>query len=123
MSETIVVRIVDDQLAWYPPGEGDSLRRLDDDAARAGLVQALENLRGSACLAVPGEALRLLELEIEEDERRHIQRSLPFMLEEQLAEDVDDLHFASLALDRLHYGVAVCARERRKVGARSTVAA
>ena len=110
--QSVILRVLDGELAWYPPGGDGAGQPLASDEAMAALIATLEGQRSAACFALPGEAVRLLELDIEEDERRHIERSLPFMLEEQLAEDVDDLHFASTPLERLRYGVAVTARSQ-----------
>jgi type II secretion system protein L len=56
--------------------------------------------------------VRLSRLEVSDDERKHLAKSLPFMLEEQVAEDIEDLHFAAAPLERNDYAVAVCTRER-----------
>ena len=52
-----------------------------------------------------------MRLKIEAEERRHFSASLPFMLEEELSQDIDEVHFATCALDKLDFGVAVCSRE------------
>jgi type II secretion system protein L len=62
--------------------------------------------------ACPGAELRLLELAVTPEERRHIVSSLPFMLEESLATDLDVQHFARMALDKHCYAVAIVDRAR-----------
>lgn len=62
--------------------------------------------------AAPGSAIRLLELEVQPEERRHLAAALPFMLEDSLSEDVESLHFARVLLDKDRYGVAIVAREQ-----------
>jgi hypothetical protein len=50
-------------------------------------------------------------LSVSPEERKHLSKSLPFMMEEQVAEDVEELHFASSALDEEHYLVAFARRD------------
>lgn len=112
MREVAIIRMVGDRLAWYPPGAGDGVRWLDVDAERNALAASISQRRQAAIFAVPGEDLRLLRLTVAPEERRHLDKSMPFMLEEQLAEDVDALHFARVSLDVGEIAVAVCAQER-----------
>ncbi|MEM1114609.1 MAG: type II secretion system protein GspL [Pseudomonadota bacterium] len=114
MPETAIIRSIGGRLGWYPPGAGDEPTWLDSDEAREQLMATLNEHRGSACFAAPGEAVRLLALEISGDEKRHFQRSLPYMLEEQLAEDLELLHFSAMNLEGLRYVVAVCASEQMR---------
>ena len=46
------------------------------------------------CFAAPAAQVRLLRLELGTGERKHIAQSLPFLLEEQVASDIEQLHFA-----------------------------
>lgn len=48
----------------------------------------------SAWLIVPGSRVNTRELEYSEKERRHLRNLLPFQLEDSVAGDVEDLHFA-----------------------------
>jgi general secretion pathway protein L len=107
---TAVVRLVGDRLAWYPPGTSDEPQWLDNDIARENLRAALAQRRLGVCFAVPGADARLLTLPVTAAEKKHINKSLPFALEEQVAEDIDDLHFASCSLDKDTMAVAICAR-------------
>jgi type II secretion system protein L len=107
-----VIRLIDSRLAWYPPGASEEPQWLDNDIARETLRSAVTQRRVSPRFAVPGSDVRLLTLPVPAAERKHISKSLPFTLEEQVAEDIDDLHFAYMALDRETYAVAVCSRER-----------
>ncbi len=110
MHTTAVVRLVGDRLAWYPPGTSDEPQWLDNDIARENLRAALAQRRLGVCFAVPGADARLLTLPVTAAEKKHINKSLPFALEEQVAEDIDDLHFASCSLDKDTMAVAICAR-------------
>ena len=108
----VVVRLINEQLVWYPPGSGDQPAPLDDDIARERLRSVLAQSRSRVCFAVPAEEVRLLRLEIAAEERKHIERSLPFSLEEQVAADIEELHFAHRELEKLALSVAICSRER-----------
>lgn len=127
MQSYSVIRLVRGRLAWYVPGgapsggvpsggapSGGSEEPLwlDDEEARARLRAALSQPRSAPLFAAPGAEVRLLQLTLTAAEKKHIGKSLPFMLEEQVAEDIDELHFASVPLDKLELGVAVCSRER-----------
>ena len=61
------------------------------------------------CVTFPADAVRSLTLSIAPDEVKHLQRALPFMLEESLLEDVAQLHFATLRVDDVH-SVAIVSR-------------
>ena len=107
-----VIRLLEKRLAWYPPGASEEPLWLDDDTARENLRAALVQRRLNLCFAAPAAEVRLLLLAVSADERKHIAKSLPFMLEEEVAADVDELHFAACALDRARLGVGICAREK-----------
>lgn len=108
MQNLAVVRLLDDVPAWYPPGAGDQPRLLDTPAAVADFRQTLKSSRLQACFAAPGTEVRLLQLTVSPEEKKHLQQALPFLLEEQLAEDIEQLHFASCPLDKNTFGVALC---------------
>ncbi|MEQ9464495.1 MAG: type II secretion system protein GspL [Haliea sp.] len=108
MQNLAVVRLLDDALVWYPPGAGEQPRRLDSPEALALFRETLRGSRLQACFAAPGAEVRLLRLTVTADERKHLQQALPFLLEEQLAEDVEQLHFATCPLDKATFGVALC---------------
>jgi len=107
-----VIRIVRGRLAWYPPSAGGEPEWLDNDAARDSLRAALTQQRTAPCFAAPGADVRLLRVPFSAEEKKHIGKSLPFMLEEQVTEEIEHLHFASVALDKLELAAAVCSRER-----------
>ena len=63
-------------------------------------------------VAAPGADVRLFELAPTREERRHLDTSLPFMLEESLAEDIEGLHFARRESAPGQLSVAVVSRAR-----------
>lgn len=64
-----------------------------------------------AVLAVPAEQVRLTEIAVSDAETRHLQQSLPYLVEEDVAEDIEQLHFASAPLAEGRFAVAVVRRE------------
>lgn len=114
MRESAVVRLVEGRLAWYPPGAGDQPQWLDDDAVRDSLRATLSQRRIKVCFAAPGADARLLTLTVAPEEKKHLSQSLPFMLEEQVAADVDNLHFAYTPLEDDRYAAAVVAKAKMR---------
>jgi general secretion pathway protein L len=107
-----VIRLVQGKLAWYSPGASDEPRWLDEESTREQLRATASQRRAVPVFAVPGADVRLLHLTITPEEKKHIGKSLPFMLEERVAEDIDSLHFAACPLDRLELAVAVCTEQK-----------
>ncbi|MEM8563126.1 MAG: type II secretion system protein GspL [Pseudomonadota bacterium] len=108
MHDNSIIRLVDGRLAWYTGGVGETLQWLDDEAVIDQLRLTLSNQRSSIIFAAPGADVRLLRLALSAEEKKHVGKSLPFMLEERVVEDIDQLHFASVSLDKLELGVAIC---------------
>jgi len=110
LQNSAVIRLHKGRLAWYPPGSGESLSFDDDETARTQLQAAVGQPGTKVCFAVPAADVTLYALEIGAGERKHIGKSLPFMLEERLAADVDDLHFAWAIEGKTQLIAAVCSR-------------
>lgn len=111
MRESAVIRWLDNSLVWYPPGSSDDPRPLDDEVQREQLAALATGRRAPVVFAVPGGDVSLREVTITTAEKRHIAKSLPYMLEDDFATDVDNLHFAQRALDKLELGVAACTHD------------
>ena len=75
------------------------------------LVSEADNIPENTCLALPADSVRTLPLSVAPEELKHLQKALPFMLEEALLEDVAKLHFASAPLDNDLQAVAVVRRQ------------
>jgi type II secretion system protein L len=108
LQNSAIIRLVNGRLAWYAPGASEEPRWLDDEQVRESLYALMAEQRNTPCFAVPGADVRLLRLGLTPEEKKHIGKSLPFMLEERVAEDIEQLHFASIALGKLELGVALC---------------
>lgn len=107
-----VLRILGDRLAAYSAGSDEQPQWLDNDDSRAQLQEAVVQRRTNVVFAAPGEDVRLQQLQITPEEKKHLDKSLPYMLEEELAEDVDSLHFATAQLGPLNYAVALCSLDK-----------
>jgi type II secretion system protein L len=108
LQNSAIIRLVNGRLAWYAPGSSEEPRWLDDEQVRESLYALITEQRNAPCFAAPGGDVRLLRLGFTPEEKKHIGKSLPFMLEERVAEDIEQLHFASVALGKLELGVALC---------------
>jgi len=104
---SLIIRLINDRPVLLVPGEAE-LRPLDEVANRDWLIGAVEAGRAELVFAAPATNVRILQLTVSSAERKHLAKSLPFLLEEQLADDVEGLHFAMSPLDQLHYAVALC---------------
>ncbi len=110
MSENQSVLLLrDDSLCWLKAGE-ERARVLSDAEQIDRLRQQLAGRDHRCVFAAPGAAVRLVELPVTPEERRHLDSSLPFMLEESLAADLEGQHFARMALDKGCYAVAIVDR-------------
>ena len=114
MQNTAIIRLVNGRLAWYAPGASEEPRWLDDEQVRESLYALMAEQRSAPCFAVPGADVRLLRLGFTAEEKKHIGKSLPFMLEERVAEDIEQLHFSSVALGKLELGVALCSTAKMR---------
>ncbi|MDQ2076655.1 type II secretion system protein GspL [Marinimicrobium sp. ABcell2] len=94
------------QLLLYPDRSPDQYRWcwLDDDrqpildSATHGDLERLASILGeghhNVWLLVPGNKVVTREIEYSDSERKHLQRLLPFQLEETVVGDIDQFHFA-----------------------------
>jgi type II secretory pathway component PulL len=57
-------------------------------------------------IGLPSDDVRTTLLEVSADEQKHLASSLPYMMEEQVANDVDELHFVSVPVTDEHHLVA-----------------
>lgn len=104
MRETLFIRFPAqlDELLPDPPGElaVQWSVRGPDGALQAGvqrgqLAQAARQAAGRRLvLLLPGEEILLTEVELPTTQRQRALRAVPYALEEQLADDVEGLHFA-----------------------------
>ena len=83
---------------------------------RAGASSAVDvdntvDLPEGTVVGVPSDSVRLTEIEVPADEVKHLQQSLPFTMEERVADDVDELHFVHEELGDGRFLVGLVQRE------------
>jgi general secretion pathway protein L len=112
MADTLLIRLAPAQQGirdWLLIDAEGQVKTPAQDGAPAGAVVAGAR---RVVVLVPGEDVALLEARVPGRNRQRLLRAIPFALEEQLASDVEDLHFAlgdTLGDDR--YPVAVVERQ------------
>lgn len=96
-------------LFWLESGAAEA-QAVDDLGVKNRLHALLQQREHQVVFAVNGADVRLFQLDLAPEERRHLDSSLPFMLEEQLTEDIDELHFARFQPNKNQVDVAVVRR-------------
>lgn len=81
-------------------------------AVEAEIVSQETILPAGVVIGLPSDDVRSTLLDVSEDERKHLATSLPYMMEERVADDVDDLHFVSAPFADDQYLVAFTRREQ-----------
>ncbi|MBF0470006.1 MAG: type II secretion system protein GspL [Gammaproteobacteria bacterium] len=103
-------RATPEEFSWYIPAAGKE-EALEGESTLEDLKPQLSGRR--AVLVVPGRDLHLTTVTIPSRNRQKVMRAVPYALEDQLAEDVDQLHFVvEQARGEEGQGVAVVSHER-----------
>ncbi len=117
MSERLFIRlgITDSEpCSWLVWSEQEQEIIASGELADASALQTLSERAGNrpVDVLVPSDVVRLMQVELPEKGQRQALKALPFLLEESLAQNVDELHFVPGARegDTLH--VAVVAHEQ-----------
>ncbi|MEM1141019.1 MAG: type II secretion system protein GspL [Pseudomonadota bacterium] len=98
------------QLVWLQSGVGDA-QSIDSESVREHLRAQLQERSHQVVFAAPGADVRLFERPVAPEERRHLQASLPFMFEEELSEDIEQMHFAHRLVGKDQVHVAAVRRD------------
>ncbi len=113
MAETLLIRLAPaaqgfrDWLLIDEQGRGRGAVQIG--APDAGVINSIRRV----VVLVPGSEVLLLEVQVPGRNRQRVLRAAPYVLEEQLAEDVEQLHFAlGAAGGDSRYPVAVVERKR-----------
>src|SRR6056297_2144853 len=110
MNENLnVLHYVRGGLCWTCAGSGEPARPLADAQVSEELRAALASQRGRLVFAAPGEAVRLTSQLVLPEERKHLARALPFMVEEEVADDIDAVHVAHDLRGGREATVMICA--------------
>ncbi|KGE05371.1 type II secretion system protein GspL [Pseudohaliea rubra] len=109
MSENLnVLRLVGGELRWYRAGSTGAPEPVSDPGVAGRLAGLLAERREAVVFAAPGEDVRLVALTVTAEEKKHLSASLPFMLEEAVAEDIEALHVAGHHRGDLAYTAMLC---------------
>ncbi|GLP95917.1 type II secretion system protein GspL [Paraferrimonas sedimenticola] len=115
MSEQVYIRLgrdFDQPISWllYSTTEDEVIA--SGELANAGQLEELtERARGKTLdVLVSAEAVTLTQVELPEKGQRQALKALPFMLEEELAQDVEQCHFVVGPIDNNIASVAVVAK-------------
>jgi type II secretion system protein L len=107
-----VLRPAGGDLCWYRAGSDDAPVPLSGPGVAERLAGLLAERREAVVFAAPGEDVRLVELTVTPEEKKHLRASLPFMLEEAVAEDIEALHVVPHHRGDLDYTAMLCRHER-----------
>lgn len=96
----------DDQYQWFVTSAQSvqSQKHEGDAGALAAFCQQQETIR-NRILVVPAVDTAMRRLTFSEKEKRHIRKAIPFMLEDELLTEADDIHFVSGKLQADHVDV------------------
>jgi len=76
-----VVRLESGQLRLWRAGADDAVT-----------MDATQLWPDNTVFAVPADAVRVVKKNLASDEAKHLRKSLPFLMEEEVIDDIDDLH-------------------------------
>ncbi|MGF1548287.1 MAG: type II secretion system protein GspL [Thiotrichales bacterium] len=100
-------RIESDQVTWVKVAPGGAPGRIHAGS----LAEAAADIAGKPLvLVIPGEHLLLTQVEIQTRNSAKLRKAVPFALEERIADDVEQLHFA---LGKTHDGATAVAVIRK----------
>lgn len=118
MHETLILRLpaygTDEPIPWLVWHKGQQeLIASGELSSVAELVQLKDKAnRCEVIVALPGQDVSMTRVTLPAGTKRHLQRIIPYALEEELATDIEQLHFAWPDLKNTELPVAVVAKER-----------
>ncbi|MCE9680136.1 type II secretion system protein GspL [Shewanella sp. AS1] len=117
MSERLFIRLgrsIDQSCAWLVWSEQEQEIIASGELADANALSTLAERAGNrpVDILVPASAITLTSVQLPEKGQRQAIKALPFMLEESLAENVDELHFVTGPRDGEALSVAVVAHSQ-----------
>lgn len=97
MAEQFYIRVRDDQLEWLLLDDASGVVRLRGAGDFATFEDMIRDMSwdGRTRVFLPGEDVLLTEANVPSKQPRQILQAIPFMVEEDLATDVDQCHFAA----------------------------
>ncbi len=117
MSERLFIRLgrsIDQRCSWLVWSEQEQEIIASGELADANALSTLTERAGNrpVDILVPASAITLTSVDLPEKGQRQAIKALPFMLEENLAENVDELHFVTGPRDGEALSVAVVAHQQ-----------
>jgi len=114
LAESLLIRIPDTGVDHAEWAVLDEHGKIAGEVMRTGLGEAAESAGGRRVTVIAsGEDVVLMDAEVPTGSVAQARRAIPFSLEESLAVDVDDLHFAiGKQMPDKCYPVAVISRQR-----------
>ncbi len=114
MRETLLIRLAPHPALRIEFACVDEAGKLTTPVRVGDLSDAVEDATGRRVLVlVPAAEMLLTQVTVPSNNRQRVRKAVPFALEDTLAEDVDELHFALGRQDgQQQWPVAVVARER-----------
>ncbi|MCB1693893.1 MAG: hypothetical protein KDI19_14085, partial [Pseudomonadales bacterium] len=94
MTERLFVSPRGDGFAWLVLDNATGIVRVRGEGTADELGQAARGVQVPAILVVPAEYVLLTRASIPSRQQRQLLQALPYAVEEQLAADVEDCHFA-----------------------------
>ncbi|MCK7459386.1 type II secretion system protein GspL [Idiomarina aminovorans] len=118
MHETLILRLpafgTDEPIPWLVWHNSQQELIASGELSSAAELSQLKD-KASRCeviVALPGQDVLMTKVTLPAGTKRHLQRIIPFALEEELASDIDELHFAWPDVKGTELPVAVVAKER-----------
>ena len=117
MSERLFIRLgsnVEDTCSWLVWSEQEQEIIASGELADANQLSSLAERAGNRPVDVlaPASAMVLTQISLPEKGQRQALKALPYMLEESIAQDVEQMHFVTGARDGNNITVAVVAHEQ-----------
>ncbi len=117
MTERLIIRLASKAsqknhwLIWSESGNEIIASGEVDNAEQLNLLTEKAQQRRVICL-VPGADVSIKEIAINGPFNRQMQQALPYLVEEELAADVDTLHFSVIAKDSDSVHAAICEKDK-----------
>ncbi|MEX2490102.1 MAG: type II secretion system protein GspL [Pseudomonadales bacterium] len=96
MAENLFLRLTEDQLEWILLDDASGIVRIRGKGTFGEFEEMTSELSwpDSVCLMIGGEEVLLSSARVPGKQRRQLLQAVPYMVEEQLATDVEKCHFA-----------------------------
>lgn len=94
MNTAFITCASDGAYCWTWRDHQDQPSSKDRETSLSQLAAAMHNQRGESIFLAPADTVALREVEFNDKEKRLLNRTVPFSLEDDLADDIENLHFA-----------------------------